>query len=165
MSTSPTTNVSEEEEEWIVEKVLDKRSCKGQFEYLLQWKDNVTSWELADSLSCQDLIDEFEDQQRQLAVKRQESVETKSSSKKKKRRNSTSEPLNGFDRGLEPKKILGATHKNGEIMFLMKWRNTDEYELVPSSIANIKCPQLVIQFYQDHSVWSDAKNPDSPTAS
>lgn len=121
MSTSPTTNVSEEEEEWIVEKVLDKRSCKGQFEYLLQWKDNVTSWELADSLSCQDLIDEFEEQQRQLAVKRQESVETKSSSKKKKRRNSTSEPLNGFDRGLEPKKILGATHKNGEIMFLMKW--------------------------------------------
>ena len=59
----------------------------------------------------------------------------------------------GFDRGYEPEKILGATDSAGELMLLVKWRQSDEADLVPARIANHKCPHLVIDFYEQHSFW------------
>lgn len=58
----------------------------------------------------------------------------------------------GFHRGLEPDKILGADNRTGRLMLLMKWKNFDFCELVPAAEANIKCPQIVISFYEKHLV-------------
>lgn len=43
---------------------------------------------------------------------------------------------------MEPEKILGATDAGGELMFLIKWKNTNDADVVPAKVANVKCPQV-----------------------
>uniref|UniRef100_A0AAY5EC96 Chromo domain-containing protein n=1 Tax=Electrophorus electricus TaxID=8005 RepID=A0AAY5EC96_ELEEL len=149
--------VEEEEEEYVVEKVLDRRVVKGKVEYLLNWsgfEDNT--WEPEENLDCPDLIAEYLQSQRtanESSGKRRADTEGDGKESQPKKRKDEPEKLRGFARGLDPERIIGATDSSGELMFLMKWKNSDEADLVPAKEANVKCPQVVISFYEERLTW------------
>uniref|UniRef100_A0A1B6J960 Chromo domain-containing protein n=2 Tax=Homalodisca liturata TaxID=320908 RepID=A0A1B6J960_9HEMI len=60
---------------------------------------------------------------------------------------------NGFERGLEIESIEGATLVEDTTLLLIKWKGVNEAELIPSTVLRMKCPQLLIQFYQKRLNW------------
>ncbi|KAH8412651.1 hypothetical protein KR009_004002 [Drosophila setifemur] len=192
--TASTQSDGEEEEEYAVEKILDRRVRKGKVEYYLKWKgyaDTENTWEPESNLDCQDLIQQYElsrkDEEKSVNSKKDRpnsSAKTKestarpstSSSSSVKRKSEepvapvggkakrTTEPDNdsgdslppagtGFDRGLEAEKILGASDNNGRLTFLIQFKGVDQAEMVPSTVANVKIPQMVIHFYEERLSW------------
>jgi len=154
---------SEQDEEYQVEKVLDKRKVNGVVEYFLKWKgydEGDNTWEPRENLQCEDLINEFE---KKLKEKQEKSkpkdsetkrkADTPTQSAKKPKIEEKDDKDKGFNRNLLPDKIIGATDSSGELMFLLKWKDSEEADLVPAKIANDKCPQVVIAFYEERLTW------------
>lgn len=166
-SNSDAGSDAEPEEEYTVEKILDKRLRGGKTEYLIKWEgypDSENTWEPEDNLDCPDLIQGFEEKSKQKKEekKRKKEAESSSSGKKKQKLVEDDEGKpRGFERGLQPERIIGATDSSGELMFLMKWKDSDEADLVPSRQANVKCPQVVIQFYEERLTWHSSNDDDN----
>lgn len=145
MSSAKRPRKKEEEKEYVVERIIDKRVRNGNVEYFLSWKGfppSENSWEPEENLDCPELIQAYEMQ------------EKRSRDDKKSKRSDRESCGRGFDRGLEPERIIGATNANGELTMLIKWKGCDEADLVPAKVANERCPQLVIKFYENHIQWN-----------
>lgn len=56
---------------------------------------------------------------------------------------------------LKPEKIIGATEIDKSLVFLLKFENSKQIYLIQSKIANVKYPQTVIQFYEEHYTFID----------
>ncbi|XP_037547180.1 chromobox protein homolog 1b [Nematolebias whitei] len=153
----------EEEEEYVVEKVLNRRVVKGKVEYLLKWKgfsNEDNTWEPEENLDCPDLIAEYLQNQKTAHEGKRKGGDADGDESKSKKKKDDNEKLRGFARALEPERIIGATDSTGELMFLMKWRNSDEADLVPAKEANVKCPQVVISFYEERLTWHSYPSED-----
>lgn len=195
---------SSDEEEYVVEKVLDRRVVKGRVEFFLKWKgysDKHNTWEPEKNLDCPELISEFmktykkttsssggggggtstpssgasksntgssgRSKDSSSSKKRSSDDDEEGGSKPKKKKEDDILVARGFERGLEPEKIIGATDSCGDLMFLMKWKDSDEADLVLAKEANHKCPQIVIAFYEERLTWhedSDKKEKDAVSA-
>jgi len=159
------------DEEYEVEKILDKRQRKGGMEYLVKWKNfddpDDNTWEPSDNLAdAEEKIKMFEKDleakssgaAKKEAAKRKATgspapradKDAKSTTKKAKE-----EKAQGFGRKLDAEKIIGATNEPGELFFLIKWKGTEEADLVPAKEANLKIPQVVIKFYEDRLNWHE----------
>ncbi|CAF1265394.1 unnamed protein product [Rotaria magnacalcarata] len=169
----------DEGEEFIVERIVSHRFRNGRKEYLLAWKgypEEENTWEPHQNLDCPDLIEEYENRLLQKTrymnnesstLKRKPSLDQAPvhnkrgrppldrSNYSKQQTSSTTriEEASAFDRGYEAEKILGATDATGELMLLVQWKGTSEADLVPSRICNVKCPQVVIKFYEERLTW------------
>ena len=157
-----TSASAEGEEEFSVEKVLDRRVRNGKVEYFLKRKgysNDDNTWEPEENLDCPDLILEFEEARKKKELIKKKDREwnagTPEEAKKppKKKQSNEDKKPQGFDRGLEPERIIGATVSSGELMFVMKWKGTDGEDLVPAKKANVQCPGIVIQYYEERIIF------------
>ncbi|KAM9191893.1 interferon regulatory factor 2 isoform 1-T2 [Dugong dugon] len=149
-----------EPEEFVVEKVLDRRVVIGKVEYFLKWKgftDADNTWEPEENLDCPELIEAFLNSQKagkeKDGTKRKSLSENESDDSNSKKKREAADKPRGFARGLDPEQIIDATDNSGELLFLMKWKDSDEADLVLAKEANVKCPQIVIAFYEERLTW------------
>merc|ERR1712228_17920 len=150
------------EEEYVVDKIQDKRIKNGKVEYLLSWKGygpEENTWEPKANLDCPDVIKAFEDSFKER--KRKSEGGPSGPAKKPKTHPEEDARVRGFDRGLQAERIIGATDSSGELMFLVKWKGSDEADLVEARQANVKCPQVVIQFYEERLTWHSSSKDEN----
>lgn len=65
---------------------------------------------------------------------------------------------NGFERGWQVENILGASDCHGCLQFLIKWKGVEKADLIEASLANVRCPQDVIAFYENRITWNVAND-------
>ncbi|KOB71229.1 Chromobox-like protein 5, partial [Operophtera brumata] len=134
---------------------MGKKDKKGDasdgssIQYLLKWKgykEEESTWEPVDNLDCEELIRTYEENRKE---KEKEEPKKKPEERSKKRaRESSIETNNSGRKGRgtsvssdDVRESKRASDATGDLMFLIKWTDSDEAELVPAKIANVKCPQ------------------------
>ena len=163
------------DEEYEVEKVLDKRVEKGGYtEYLVKWKNysdpEENTWEPVNNLGdAEKAIKAFE---KDLEAKNM-SMNAKNNKRKsgpnsvvqnpsKLQKVELKEKAKGFGRGLQAEKIIGIRKEPGKMFFLIKWRGSEETDFVNSNEVKLKIPQVVIEFYEEKLNWfKEAEEDDS----
>ncbi|XP_072947714.1 uncharacterized protein [Epargyreus clarus] len=153
------------EEEYEVEKVIDSKKIKGKLHYLIRWKGysaDSDTWEPENTLSCPDLINKFNDSQKENSKgkgsnstpkQNKRKSTTKSRGRPKKARNihededEDEEENDDENAEYEVDRILEVHHKkNGEREFYIHWKGwSNKYDSWEPE-SNLNCPELIKRF-------------------
>lgn len=151
----------EGEEEYEVERLLARRTRKGQTEYLIKWSgypESESTWQTVDTMSCPELIAAFEGEHppsptrgtagprdggpRTASPRHVRSVDTKGPFAP------SAEPWTMGDWEEEVESVDTVTRSDsGQLHVWLLWRSGEISEELAEE-ANIRCPQKVIEFYQ-----------------
>ncbi|KAJ0000325.1 hypothetical protein NQD34_012167 [Periophthalmus magnuspinnatus] len=152
-------------QEFVVEKIIRRRVSNGRVEYFLKWKgftDADNTWEPEDNLDCPELIEAFlvknahltenseEDQGEIIPKEEMTEQETEIVSTPNAELSDSKSHLSPRQ---EPECIIGSTDRRGELMFLVKWKNSEDVALLPAREVSARCPQVVINFYEQKLTW------------
>ena len=164
------------DEEYEVERILDKRTTKGGFtEYLVKWRNyddpEENTWEPLDNLGdAEKAIKAWEKDQE---IKTMTPSTTTKNSKRKSAPGTVTQPSKqqkidtkdklkeGFTRGLPAEKIIGIRKDTDKLFFLIKWKGVEDRDFVDAKEAKMKIPQTVIEFYEEKLNWFNDDANDS----
>ncbi|NXI82009.1 CBX1 protein, partial [Rhipidura dahli] len=128
-------------------------------------EDNT--WEPEENLDCPDLIAEFLQSQKTAhesdkseGSKRKAESDTEEKGEESKPKKKKEEVRPGWDPGMSGKAVPGRVWDQGQDQGLGSGKNSDEADLVPAKEANIKCPQVVISFYEERLTWHSYPSED-----
>uniref|UniRef100_H3DM46 Chromobox homolog 3b n=1 Tax=Tetraodon nigroviridis TaxID=99883 RepID=H3DM46_TETNG len=163
-------------QEFAVDKIIRRRVVDGRVEYFLKWKgftDAENTWEPEDNLDCPELIEEFlrntrfpqeeglelvpkeemtEQEAEMVSVRTNAKVEELSFALLEPDEEQT-DPRDDPGASPEPECIIGSTDRQGELVFLVKWKNSEDVGLLPAREASVRYPQMVIGFYERKLAW------------
>ncbi|XP_061675371.1 chromobox protein homolog 3b [Syngnathoides biaculeatus] len=156
-------------QEYVVEKITRRRIFNGRVEYFLKWKgftDADNTWEPEDNLDCPELIEEYlrnrlspenEEGEQQFVPKEEMTEETEISPPQlhhtQRRGDDPDSPAVRLGARPELECIIGSTDRRGELVFLVKWKDSGDVALLPAHEASARCPQAVIDFYEQKLTW------------
>uniref|UniRef100_A0A5S6QKA1 Chromo domain-containing protein n=1 Tax=Trichuris muris TaxID=70415 RepID=A0A5S6QKA1_TRIMR len=137
--------------EYTVERIVDRRVVNGRLEYLLKWDgydDAENTWEPVENLHCFEMIEHFERRKLlELLAKERKNLILKDAGDR---------TTGKFEQGHEAEAVLNVVMVDGELLHLVKFRESDAVELVPASFVNEKWPCLVIEFYERRIEFFDS---------
>lgn len=148
--------------DYEVEKILKKRVKNGKVEYYLKWQGfgmEDCTWEPRENLTCEDMIDQFEEEEKSGKVKavtgrgRPKSNGTDSEFRSltpvRDDRDLGSDPFADNPMN-EPQEIVEVGQRAGTLCFRVKWSgDTAGTDWVPAEVANLRCPHIVLRYYKD----------------
>ncbi|XP_061919010.1 chromobox protein homolog 3b isoform X1 [Entelurus aequoreus] len=158
-------------QEFAVERITRRRIFNGRVEYLLKWKgftDADNTWEPEDNLDCPELIEDFlrnhfsgvdEEVEQEFVLKEEMADETEISPSQTHTHHCDGDGVGDADSPADhsaypqPDCIIGSTDRKGELVFLVKWKNSGDVALLSAHEASARCPQAVIDFYEQRLTW------------
>lgn len=128
---------SEEEEEYLVEAILDKRKSNGKTEYLVKWENydhSQNTWEPTDNLNCASLIAAYEENE---ANKRKNRLRNSTSKRASRNSSVTGSVLSSRDGESSRRNLDTSDTEEDEVEVSRKRKSRGQLEMVPERAENI----------------------------